>query len=127
MTLKAEKSISEAERLLNRTYVIHFCACVTALRHVMYAIWHTVTALSSVIMNTRCSRDFSQRAARFGNKLQSETETLSDDATKLVNDVGKAIEVARTKGPQSSIDMEEMMHLECAKSILQGNGPGGDL
>lgn len=82
------------------------------------------------------ARELSQRVAKFGNKLSTETETLSDEAKrlfKMVNDAldqaSRELEVWQGEAQSGSLSgaVEEVVQLENALSILHGHGPGGDL
>ncbi|WPT10900.1 Transmembrane protein 120-like protein [Picochlorum sp. SENEW3] len=84
------------------------------------------------------TREFSGRVARFGNKLSSEMEILSDDANQLYKEVERAFahqeQIKIGLESRDSASSEEMrktqdsaVALESALSIFNGYGPGGDL
>lgn len=71
------------------------------------------------------SRALSQRAAAFSKRLAAETESLAEEVGRLDDAVDKAL--AGAAASTSAEWVKAVVHLESAKGVLHGNGPGGDL
>jgi hypothetical protein len=59
-----------------------------------------------------------------------ENEALSEEVDSLCAKVDEALAVLAQSGPSAYEGegwVDQVLHLESAKAILHGNGPGGDL
>lgn len=59
-----------------------------------------------------------------------ENEALSEEVDSLCTKVEEALAALAQRGPSACEGeswVDQILHLESAKAILHGNGPGGDL
>ncbi|KAG7666873.1 hypothetical protein Ndes2526B_g04637 [Nannochloris sp. 'desiccata'] len=73
------------------------------------------------------ARALSQRVATFSNRLAAETEALTEEVENLGTSLKKALATIATTNTTDGDWVDDVVHLEAAKAILNGNGPGGDL
>lgn len=74
-----------------------------------------------------CRRRLSQRIAAFGKRIVTEGDVLTDEVSTLAHALQRAQSGAAKRLPDDDAWVDVCKELEAARSVLSGNGPGGDL
>lgn len=68
--------------------------------------------------------------AQFSKRFAAESEALSEEVDNLCAAIDRALTAASTAAANAEDGhswVDAVVHLESAKAIMYGNGPGGDL